>query len=179
MSPIEPEPTIESQTVFSGSLITVRRDTVRVPGGKQAKREIVVHPDVVAILPVLDDGRFVFVRQYRKAVDRVLVEAPAGGIDPGETPEEAARREMVEETGYRIGALERLCSFYTSPGFTTEFMHLYRATGLEPGTPTEDTDEIEVVLLTLAGAWERVRSGEIADAKSLLALCYAGPGHVM
>lgn len=174
MPPIEPEDTLRSETVFSGHLITVRRDDVRLPGGKTTQREIVAHAETIAVLPVLADGRLVFVRQYRKAADRILLEAPAGGIDEDETPEEAVRREMIEETGYRVGTLQHLCSFFTSPGFTTEYMHLYRATDLRPGKATEETDQIEVVLLTPEEAWRRVDSGEIADAKSILALCYAG-----
>jgi ADP-ribose pyrophosphatase len=173
MPTIEPEETLRSETVFAGKLITVRRDEVRLPEGKSTEREIVVHAETIAVLPVLDDGRLVLVRQYRKAADRILLEAPAGGIDGDETPEEAVRREMIEETGYRVGRVERLCSFFTSPGFTTEYMHLYRATDLTPGEPTEETDQIEVTLLTPDEAWERVRSGEIADCKSILALWYA------
>jgi ADP-ribose pyrophosphatase len=170
MSGIRPEETIHSQPAFHGRLIDVRIDTVRLPNGETAAREIVVHPDVVAILPVLDDGRIVLVRQYRKATERTLLEIPAGGIDPGETPEDAVHREMVEETGYRVRNLELMLAFYTSPGFTTEKMYLYRATGLDDGAPTEETDEIEVVLLSPAEADERIRSGEIADAKTILAL---------
>lgn len=174
MATIEPEETISSETVFEGHLIDVRREMVRLPGGKTTEREIVVHPDVIAVLPVLDDGRLVLVRQFRKPAERILLEAPAGGIDDGETPEEAARREMIEETGYRVGNLELLAGFYTSPGYTTEFMHLFRATDLEPGTPTEGTDQLEVVHLTVEEARDRAAAGEMADAKTLLALQYAG-----
>jgi ADP-ribose pyrophosphatase len=170
MPDIGTEPTLHSETVFSGRLIDVRRDTVRLPDGETTTREIVVHPEVVAILPVLPDGRLVLVRQYRKAAERVLLEIPAGGIDPGESPEDAVRREMVEETGYRVGTLERVVGFYTSPGFTTEFMYLYKAGDMQPGTPTEQTDQIEVVAMDPAEALHRVRTGEIADAKSILAL---------
>jgi ADP-ribose pyrophosphatase len=173
MSSIEPEETVHSETVFSGKLISVRRDRVSLPEGRTTQREIVVHAETIAVLPILEDGRVVCVRQYRKAAERLLLEVPAGGIDGEETPEEAVRREMIEETGYRVGAVEHLCSFFTSPGFTTEYMHLFRATGLTPGEPTEETDQIEVVLLTPDDAWQRVQSGEIADAKSILALCYA------
>jgi ADP-ribose pyrophosphatase len=168
MTDILPEKTVQSELAFQGRLIDVRVDTVRLPNGATTTREIVVHPDVVAILPVLDDGRVVLVRQYRKAAERVLLEIPAGGIDGDETPEEAVRREMIEETGYRVGGLELLHTFYTSPGFTTEKMYLFRATQLVPGQATEETDQIEVVLLSPAEAMERVRSGEIADAKTIL-----------
>jgi len=170
MDVIEPEETVAREVVFSGKLITVRKETVSLPSGKTATREIVVHPEVVAILPVLDDGRLVLVRQYRKSVDRILLEIPAGGVDDGESPEDAVRREMVEETGYRVAATEHLCTFYTSPGFTTEKMHLYRATGLSPGEPTEETDQIEVVLMGPEEAASQVGQGEIEDAKTILAI---------
>ena len=173
MTNIESEPTVRSETVFSGRLIEVRKVTVRLPNGTTTDREIVVHPEVIAVLPVLDDGRIVLVRQFRKAAERVLLEVPAGGVDDGETPEEAVRREMIEETGYRVGSVKKLSSFYTSPGFTTELMHLYEARNLEPGEATEETDQIDVVLLTPEEALQRVESDELADAKTMLALKYA------
>jgi ADP-ribose pyrophosphatase len=107
----------------------------------------------------------------------VLLEVPAGGVDDGETPEDAVRREMVEETGYRVGSVRKLSSFYTSPGFTTELMHLYEARDLQPGKATEETDQIEVVLMTPEEALERVESDNVADAKTLLALKYATTRH--
>lgn len=176
MSEIEPETTIHSETAFHGKLIDVRTDTVRLPNGKTTMREIVVHQPTIAVLPLLDDGHIVLVRQYRKAAERILLEVPAGGIDQGETPEEAVRREMVEETGYRVGSLTRLCGFFTSPGFTTEYMHLYLARDLRPGQATEETDQIEVVLMMPDEARRQVDSGEIADAKTILALFYAPRG---
>ena len=174
MAKVQPEETLESETAFSGKLIDVRRDTVRLPNGRTATREIVEHPEVVAILPLLDDGRIVMVRQYRKAVDRILLEVPAGGIDGEESPEHAVRREMKEETGYAVGEMERLTAFYTSPGFTTEYMYLYRAGRLIPGDPTEENDELEVLHLSVDEARRRARDGEIVDAKTLLAVWYAG-----
>lgn len=174
MANLQPEETLESETAFSGKLIDVRRDTVRLPNGRTATREIVEHPEVVAILPLLDDGRIVMVRQYRKAVDRILLEVPAGGIDGEESPEDAVRREMKEETGYAVGEMERLTAFYTSPGFTTEYMYLYRAGRLTPGEPTEENDELEVLHVSIDEARRRARDGEIVDAKTLLAVWYAG-----
>jgi ADP-ribose pyrophosphatase len=173
MTSIEPEPTVRTETVFSGRLIDVRRDTVRLPNGTTTDREIVVHPEVIAVLPLLDDGRIVLVRQFRKAAEKVLLEVPAGGVDDGETPEDAVHREMVEETGYRVGSVKKLSSFYTSPGFTTELMHLYEARDLKLGDATEETDQIEVVLMTPEEALERVESDDVGDAKTLLALKYA------
>src|SRR4051794_9167825 len=108
MTDIQPEERIESETIYEGKLISLRKDTVRLHNGKTAAREVVVPPEVVAILPVLDDGRIVLVRQYREAVQKILLELPAGGIDEGETAEDAVRREMVEETGYRVGSVEHL-----------------------------------------------------------------------
>lgn len=170
MSEIQPDELLQREKVYQGKLIDLRKDTVRLPNGKEAEREVVVHPEVVAMLPVLGDGRIVLVRQYREAVGQILLEIPAGGIDEGETPEQAVRREMKEETGYDVGSMEHLASFYSSPGFTTEKMHLYRLRDLTPGTATEENDQIEVVLMPPDGAWDAVSRGEIADAKSILAL---------
>jgi len=169
---IKPEVTLDSQTVYAGRLIEVHKDTVRLPNGATTSREIVLHPEVVVMLAVLKDGRLVMVRQYRKAVDRVLVELPAGGIDPGETAEDAVRREMIEETGYRAGALQHVTSFYSSPGITTELMHLYTVTQLTPGSPTEESDQLEVVLVTLEEALGRIQRETAWDAKTLLALLW-------
>jgi ADP-ribose pyrophosphatase len=173
MATIEPEPTVESRKAFEGKLISVRVDTVRLSSGKTTQREIVEHPTVVAVLPVLDGGGIVFVRQFRKAVERILLEIPAGGIDGDESPEDAVRREMKEETGYDVGKLEFLCTFYTSPGITTELMYLYKATELRRGQPTEETDQIQVLSLSPQDARVRIASGEIQDAKTILALGYA------
>jgi len=170
MSPVHAETTESSEVVYSGRLINVRKDTVRLANGKTTEREIVMHPAVIGVVPVLDDGRIVFVRQYRKSAEQALLEIPAGGIDDGETPEEATRREMVEETGYRVGSLERLSGFFTSPGYTDEYMYLFLATDLEPGEATEENDEIEVELLSLDDALARIGSKEMADAKTQLGL---------
>lgn len=175
MAAIEPEETISSERVFEGKLIAVRRDTVRLPGGKTTGREVVEHEPVVAVLPVLADGRIVLVRQFRHAANRITLELPAGGIEPGETPADAVRREMKEETGYQVGDLTFLQAFFTSPGFTTEFMHLYRATDLTPGAPTESTDQIELVCLTPDELRARINAGEIEDAKTILGVCRGLP----
>jgi ADP-ribose pyrophosphatase len=176
MAGIESEDTVSTELVFEGKLISVRRDTVRLPNGKTTEREIVEHAPTIAVLPVLDDGRIVMVRQFRKAAEREMLELPAGGIDGEESPADAVRREMKEETGYDVGDLTFLCSFFTSPGFTTEFMHLYRATNLTPGTPTESTDQIEIELLSPEDLRARMRSGEIVDAKTILGLSFGLEG---
>jgi ADP-ribose pyrophosphatase len=134
-------------------------------------REIVEHGPVVAMVPLHEDGTVTLVRQYRHATGSVLLEIPAGGIDAGETPEEAVRRELAEETGLHAGKVEPLYSFYPTAGFCTEFMHLYLVTELTEGPQRPADDEaIEVVRLPLEDALARVDSGEIRDAKSLIGL---------
>lgn len=175
MTSQEPEPTVSSEKVFSGSLITVRKEMVRTSRGKMAERDIVEHGDTIAVLPVLDDGRVLFVRQFRKPVGEDLLEVPAGGVDRGETPEEAAHREMEEETGYRVGTLEKLCSFYLSPGYTTEYMHLFRATNLTVGERTGD-DPIRTEPISPDEARGYLRAGHICDAKTIIAMGYMPGG---
>ena len=107
------------------------------PEGVRATREVVRHRGSVAALPVLDDGRVLLVRQYRYPVDEAVWELPAGRLDPGESPEEGARREVEEEVGLRGGTFEKLAEFFTTPGFCDERMHLFRASGLTVGTPRQ------------------------------------------
>ena len=141
------------------------------PAASAGTREVVRQRGSVAALPVLDDGRVVLVRQYRYAVDAFVWELPAGRRDPGETPEEGARRELEEEVGLRAGALEPLLVFWTTPGFCDEVMHLFRATGLEPVPPRPEADEkIESATFTLEEAIEMVKRGEIREGKTLVAL---------
>jgi ADP-ribose pyrophosphatase len=125
----------------------------------------------VAALPVHDDGRLVLVRQYRYAVDELVWELPAGRIDPGETPEQGARRELEEEVGLRPAFLEPLLVFWTTPGFCDEVMHLFRATELESVPPRPEADEsIEAASFTLAEAREMIRRGEVREGKTVVAL---------
>ncbi|HZU13268.1 MAG TPA: NUDIX hydrolase [Chloroflexota bacterium] len=170
MSPIEPVQILSEETIYQGSLIDLKRERVRLPNGKETTREVVVHPQVVVMIPVLDDGRLLLIRQYRDAIRKETLEVPAGGIDDGETPEQAVRREMKEETGYSVGSLQAMTSFYSSPGFTTELMHLFLCQGLQPGTPTEPDDQIEPALLSLDEVMSRVWDGTIVDAKTILSL---------
>jgi ADP-ribose pyrophosphatase len=165
------EKTISSQTIYEGKIIKVKLDEVQLPDGKTAKREIVNHPGAVAVLALTDDGKMVAVRQFRKPLERTIVELPAGKLEPGEDPLECAKRELEEETGYQASQFTHLSSFYTSPGFADELLHVYVATGLTPGPARPDEDEyVEVLLLTLEEAHELHRQGEIRDAKTVLAL---------
>jgi ADP-ribose pyrophosphatase len=162
------ERVLSSQHAYRGRAIHLRVDSVAKPNGKETTREVVEHVDCVVILPVDSKGNILLVRQYRHAVDKELLELPAGSIDPGETPEEAATRELREETGFKPRRLEGLGGFYAAPGYCTEYLHFFRATQLERSPLTaEDTDEIEVVPVSPADVPGLVASGQICDAKTI------------
>lgn len=165
------EKTISSKVIFSGRAVRLRVDTVEMPDGRQTTREIVEHEHCIAVVPVDENDNILMVRQYRAAIEKELLEIPAGGIDPGENAEEAVRREMREETGYLPRKLTPLGGFYSSPGFCTEYLSLYLAEGLEHSPlRAEDTEGIEVVRIPVEEALDLVRSGRIYDAKSIAGL---------
>jgi ADP-ribose pyrophosphatase len=162
---------IESSKVFEGRLISVRKDTVRLPNGCTSTREVVVHPGAVAIVPMLEDGRVILVKQYRHAVGKILMEIPAGTLHPDETPEECALRELMEEVGYSASRLEKLASIYLAPGYSTELIHLFLATELHLADGETDEDEfLKPVTLTLDEAISLIADGGIQDAKTMVAL---------
>ena len=154
------EKKLRSENIYDGVLLHVRRDTVTLPNGREAVREWVRHPGASAVLPVFEDGTVLLVRQYRYPVDRVTLEIPAGKLDsPKEDPLVCAVRELSEETGY------------TTVGFSNEYIHIYAAHDLQAGAQHTDDDEfIHVVKMPLEEAVERVKSGEIFDAKSVTAI---------
>jgi ADP-ribose pyrophosphatase len=169
-----PERTLERRYLYRGRILNLRLDTVALPQGGTAQREIVEHGNVAAIVPVDDQGNVLLVRQFRLAVDSDLLEVPAGGLHPGESPQEAAQRELAEETGHRATVLRPLGGFYVSPGYTSEFIHLFLAQGLEPASVASPPDEaIVTVRLPLARALALVGAGEIRDAKSIVGLLRA------
>jgi ADP-ribose pyrophosphatase len=148
-------------------------DRIIEPSGKEVEREVVRHPGAAVLLPVTADRRVILIRQFRYAAGEFLLEAPAGTIDPGETPEETGRRELVEETGYYPGRLEKLAEFFPSPGILAERMHLFLATELEKREVSPDEDEsLEIVEL----AWDEALSLEpgkdIRDGKTIVALSF-------
>jgi len=162
---------LSTRRVYEGKVLSLDVDEVLEPEGVRATREVVRHRGSVAALPVHEDGRMVLVRQYRYAVDALVWELPAGRLDPGATVEDSARREMEEEVGLRPRALEALATFYTTPGFCDERMHLFRATGLESVAARPEADErIESRAFTRAEVEEMIRRGEIAEGKTLVAL---------
>jgi ADP-ribose pyrophosphatase len=169
------ETKLESQQIFSGKILNVRLDRVLLPDGSESTREVVDHPGAVAVVPVTDDGRVILVSQYRYPVEQVLLEIPAGKLDRGENPDDCARRELEEETGFVAGRLEKLTSFYTAPGFSNEIIHLYLAKDLVKAVQKLDGDEfIDVEIYSAAKLKELIASQAIKDAKTLLGLFMAG-----
>ena len=162
---------LEHRRVYEGRVVSLDVDQVSEPGGVLGTREVVRQSGSVAALPVHADGRVVLVRQYRYAVADFVWELPAGRRDPGESPEAGARRELEEEVGLRAAALEPLLTFWTTPGFCDEVMHLFRASRLEsvPARPEAD-ERIEAATFTLAEAMAMVARGEIREGKTLVAL---------
>ena len=162
---------VSSQVGFTGRLLQVKIDTVTLPNGKESSREVIQHPGAVGILPVLDDGSIVLVKQYRYPVGTVLYEIPAGKLDIGEAPEVCAPRELSEETGYKAKEWKLLTSIVTTPGFTDEVIHLYLAKGLTKEAQHTDEDEfIDVVAFTPEQVKKMVLEKDIFDAKTLSAL---------
>jgi ADP-ribose pyrophosphatase len=162
---------VKHERVYSGRVIDLDVDDVEEPGGVRGKREVVRQHGSVAALPVHDDGRVTLVRQYRYAVDALVWELPAGRRDPGETPEEGARRELEEEVGLRPRFVEPIATFWTTPGFCDEVMHLFRATGFEtvPARPEAD-ERIDAGTFTLLELEAMIHRGEVREGKTLVAL---------
>ncbi|REJ26977.1 MAG: ADP-ribose pyrophosphatase [Caldibacillus debilis] len=168
------EKTLNRKTIFEGRVITVHLDEVSLPDGKTSTREIVEHPGAVAVIAFTDEGKMVMVRQYRKPLNRALVEIPAGKIDRGEQLEACARRELEEETGYVCAKLTHLVSFYTSPGFCDEILHIYLAEGLTKaeGRHLDEDEFLDLLEVTFEEAENLVKKGEIMDAKTIYAWQY-------
>jgi len=162
---------LSSRRIYDGKVLALDVDEVEEPGGVRATREVVRHRGSVAALPVHADGRLVLVSQYRHPVAARVWELPAGRLDPGETPEQGALRELEEEVGLRAGRLERLATYFTTPGFCDEVMHLFRASDLTEVPPRPEADErIEVRTVTFAEARQMLRSGELREGKTLIAV---------
>ncbi len=167
------EKTLSSEMVFDGRAVKVRVDRVQIPDGRETTREIVEHSDCVAIIALDADDNILLVKQFRKAIEKELLEIPAGGMEPGEDPEATVRRELCEEAGYLPRKLERLGGFYSTPGYCTEYLYLYLATDLiSSPLEAEDTEGIEVVRVPVDKVRRLITSGSICDAKSIAGLVF-------
>ena len=165
------EETLSSSYLYRGYIVNVRQDRVRLPDGKTAFREVVEHPGAVAVLALDENDCAVLVRQYRQPVGSLLLEAPAGKLEPGEEPLSCAKRELAEETGLCGERWQEAGWVYPSPGFCNEKIHLFITRGLSSTVAAADGEEhIEVLRFPLAEAMRLVESGEIIDAKTVLLL---------
>jgi ADP-ribose pyrophosphatase len=157
-----------------GFRLDVSRERVTLPNGREVELDIVRHPGASAVVPFVSDDEVLLIRQFRHAAGGTILEVPAGKLDPGDTPEACARRELEEEAGRRAGRLEKLGRIFTTPGFTDEVIHLFAAYDLAPVPRRPQDDEvIEVVPMRFTDALELVWRGELSDAKSALALLHA------
>ncbi|AIC94171.1 NUDIX hydrolase [Shouchella lehensis] len=167
------ERTIKSESIYKGKIIDVSIATIEREDGERAKRELVKHPGAVAIIAVTDENKLVLVEQYRKALEKPIIEIPAGKIEVGEEPIKTAYRELKEETGYSTTRLTEIASFYTSPGFADEIVYLYEASSLEEGEQQLDDGEyVHVVTKSLAECEELIKEQRIHDAKTMYAIQY-------
>lgn len=168
------EKTMKSEKIYKGKIVNLRIDTVELPDKKYSKREIVEHPGSVGIIPITNDGRIILVKQYRKPVEKNLLEIPAGKIEINEEPKETALRELHEETGFIANKLEYLFEFYTSPGFSNEKMYLFAANELiEEESEPEGDEYIEVLKIKIEDLINMVIRGEIIDSKTIIGILYA------
>jgi len=166
--------TLASEEGFHGRAFSVRVDTVRRPDGASMRVEVVDHPQAITLVPIDREGNIWFVRQYRHSCGKVMLELPAGTLEPDETPEACAVRECREEIGMAPGRLDRLGGFYLAPGYSTEYLHLYRVSGLTPAPLDPDADEdLQIEKVPLTDLAQLVESGMLEDAKSLAGLLLA------
>jgi ADP-ribose pyrophosphatase len=164
---------ISGEEVFSGSLLRVQRDRVKLPDGTEGTREYIRHPGAVMIVPQFDDGRILLERQFRYPHRREFIELPAGKCEAGEPRLETAKRELLEETGYVASDWKRLCVLHTAIAYTDEAIELYLARGLDKRERKLDQGEfLEIFELPLAEAMEMVRDGRITDAKTVAGLLW-------
>lgn len=167
------EKTMKSERIYDGKILNLRVDTVELPDKKYSKREIVEHPGAVAIIAVNEKNELIIIRQYRKAVDRVLLEIPAGKLELNEEPIESAKRELKEETGYIADKIEYVMEFYTSPGFSNEKIYLFLAQGLTEGEQELEIGEyIDVEKYSLEELMKMIKLGEIVDSKTIVGISY-------
>lgn len=159
------EKTLKSKRIYEGRIVKLRVEEVTLPTNERKMREIVNHPGAAAIIPLID-GKVLLVSQYRKAIEHHTLEIPAGLLKPEEPPEDCAARELVEETGYRAGKLTKIISYYSSPGFTDEVIHIFKASELEKVSEPEFSTEI----ISLEDVMAQIKSGKIRDGKTIIGI---------
>ena len=168
------EKTIKSEIVYEGKIFNIRRDYVHISETKSSTRDIVVHNGAAAAVVIKDDGKLVMVKQYRKPMEAVILEIPAGKLEKGETPEEAIRREIEEETGYKAKKIELLTKMNPAAAYTTEIITIFIASELTKGKTNFDFDEgIEIVEMDIDDIYKMIMSGDIIDAKTIIGVLMA------
>ncbi|MDM5316023.1 NUDIX hydrolase [Fictibacillus sp. b24] len=168
------EKTLSKEQIYSGKIIDLYVEEVELPNKKTGKREIVKHPGAVAVLAVTNEGKMLMVEQFRKPLEKTIIEIPAGKLEKGEDPLECAQRELMEETGYSCESMESIGSFYTSPGFADELIHLYFTdTLVKQGAQMTDEDEfLNVMEISVDEAKEMMKDERIHDAKTAYSVMY-------
>ena len=157
--------------IYKGKIVDLSVETVTLPNGATAELEIITHPGAAAVVPMLDEETVILIRQYRHAVGGYIYEIPAGKLHPGEDPRDCAARELEEEIGYKVGTLEPLLNFMTTPGFTNEIIHIFAGKDLSPGIQDLGEDEVlEVLEVPLIKAIEQINDGTIRDGKTIIGL---------
>ncbi len=159
------------KNIYRGRVVNLNLETVTLPNGATIELEVIHHPGAAAVVPMKDENTIFMIRQYRHAAGGYLLEIPAGTLRPHEDPKDCAARELEEEIGFRASRLEPVVTIFTTPGFTNEVIHIYKATGLTPGTQNLDHDEVlEVIELPLETAIAQIREGKIRDGKTIVGL---------
>lgn len=168
------EKLISKKHIYKGNIINIECQTVELPDGREATRDVVIHPGASVIIPLTEEGELYMVKQYRKPIDSVSLEIPAGKLDNGEDPRVCAERELKEETGLSADDIRHLLSIHSTPGFSNEILHMYLATGLKEGEGCADEDEfITSEKISVEELIKMVMSGEITDAKSIIGILMA------
>jgi ADP-ribose pyrophosphatase len=162
---------IKSRNIYSGRVFSIKQDIVLFPNGHEAQLDIITHPGAVVIVPVDESGNIWFVKQYRHAAGEILLELPAGTLEQSEDPEQCALREIREEIGMATSTLRKIGGFYSAPGYTTEYLHIFMAENLSSAPLQGDLDEmITIEKIPISSAYLLAESGQIRDSKTLASL---------
>ena len=163
------EKTLSSETIYNGKILRLEKLTVLLPNGKEAEREVVRHSGAALIIPITEEGKIIMVNQFRKPVEKVCLEMPAGKLDPGEEPLDCAKRELEEETGYTTSNIEYVITIDTTPGFSDEKIHIFIANDLKAGQLKPDVDEfLDIVEMEIDELIKMIYQGNINDAKTII-----------